>query len=157
MTVKEDTVSYLTGIRPTQLKPWDIFPEYYIITLKQVGEIVHDELDQWVYAFKHGEVRDDFDAPSMGTLKEKLDVLKMEASERKQYEKYLLGRAHEEGVMTDAREKGYADGHAVGHSEGHAEGRAEGVELGRSERDAEMRERLKARGMESDEVDALLN
>ena len=159
--VREETVSYLTGLKPNRLKPWDIFPEYYIITLKQFDEQVRDELDQWVYAFKHSEVRDDFTAPSMAALKDKLDVLKMDPETRKSYDRYLLARAHEEGVMADAREKGFAEGHAeglsVGHAEGRAEGHAEGVGNGRAERDAEIRERLRASGMTDKEIDGLLS
>ena len=142
--VKEDKVSYLTGMKPARLKPWDIFPEYYIITLKQFDEQIHDELDQWVYAFKHSEVRDDFTAASMEALKDKLDVLKMSPDKRKAYERYMLDRAHEDGVMTDARRKG------------RAEGLAEGLAEGRTEREAEIRDRLKASGMAPDAIDALL-
>ena len=154
--VREETVSYLTGLRPTPLKPWDIFPEYYIITLKQYDEQIRDELDEWVYAFKHSEVRDDFGAPAMDALKAKLDVLKMTSEQRRAYDKYMLGRAHEEGVLSDARKKGYTEGHAEGRAEGRAEGHAEGHAEGRAARDEELRGKLRAQGMSPADIDALL-
>jgi len=34
----------------------NIFPEYYLIPLKRFTDVVRDDLDQWVYAFKNNEV-----------------------------------------------------------------------------------------------------
>jgi hypothetical protein len=154
--VKEDTVGYLTGLPPHDLDPWEIFPEYYIITLKQFDESIRDELDQWVYAFKHSQVRDDFDAPSMPALRDKLDVLRMSSSERKAYDRYIYNRTSEEGVMVDARRKGRAEGLVTGRAEGLAEGLVEGRMEGKAERDAELRQKLVAQGMAPAAIDALL-
>jgi len=61
----------------------NIFPEYYLIPLKRFTDVVRDDLDQWVYAFKNNEVPDEFSAPGIGALKEKLDYLKLDERERR--------------------------------------------------------------------------
>jgi len=63
----------------------NIFPEYYLIPLKRLTDVVRDDLDQWVYAFKNNEVLDEFTAPGIGALKEKLDYLKLDERERYQF------------------------------------------------------------------------
>ena len=52
-------------------------------------EEVHDELDEWIYFFKTGEVKDEFTAPGLTEAKEKLDKLKLTPEERKEYEAFL--------------------------------------------------------------------
>ena len=166
--VEEETVGYLTGLPPSELEPWQIFPDYYIITLKQFQDDIRNELDEWVYALKHSEVREDFHSPSIATLREKLDIIRMSPTERKAYDRYLYDRGSEEGVMADARNKGRAEGlmeglmegraegRAEGRTEGRTEGRVEGRVEGRSQRDAEIRARLAAQGMTQEQIAAIL-
>jgi len=76
VTLKKSLVGEQVRIGET-----NIFPEYYLIPLKRFTDVVQDDLDQWVYAFKNNEVLDEFTAPGIGALKEKLDYLKLNKRE----------------------------------------------------------------------------
>ena len=69
---------------------YQIYPEYWIIKAGIFNEEeVHDELDEWIYFFKTGEVKDEFTAPGLAEAKEKLDKLKLTPEARKEYEAFL--------------------------------------------------------------------
>ena len=42
-----------------------IFPEYYMIYVEKFEDMVHEDLDEWVYFFKHGAIREDFKSPGI--------------------------------------------------------------------------------------------
>jgi len=52
-------------------------------------EQVNDELDEWIYFFKTGEVLDTFTADGLEEAKVKLDKMKLAPEERKAYEAYV--------------------------------------------------------------------
>ena len=69
---------------------FQIYPEYWIIKAGIFNEEeVHDELDEWIYFFKTGEVKDEFTAPGLAEAKEKLNKLKLTPEERKEYEAFV--------------------------------------------------------------------
>lgn len=68
--------------------PAEIFPEYYIIKVTQFHEKVKNKLDEWIYVLKHGKVEEGFDAQGLKSAMKKLDILKLNESERRAYAKY---------------------------------------------------------------------
>jgi len=84
VTLKKSLVGEQVRIGET-----NIFPEYYLIPLKRFTDVVRDDLDQWVYAFKNNEVLDEFSAPGIGALKEKFDYLRMDEQERRRFDKHM--------------------------------------------------------------------
>ena len=69
---------------------FEIYPEYWIIKAGIFDEEqVHDELDEWIYFFKTGEVKDEFTAPGLAEAKVKLNKLKLKPKARKEYEAFL--------------------------------------------------------------------
>lgn len=44
----------------------NIFPGYYLTPLKRFTDVIWDDLDQWVYAFKTNEIPDELAAPVPG-------------------------------------------------------------------------------------------
>ena len=69
---------------------FQIYPEYWIIKAGIFDEKeVHDELDEWIYFFKTGEVKDEFTAQGLAEAKEKLDKLKLTPEERKEYDAFI--------------------------------------------------------------------
>jgi predicted transposase/invertase (TIGR01784 family) len=69
---------------------FQIYPEYWIIKAGIFDEKkVNDELDEWIYFFKTGEVKDEFTAQGLAEAKEKLDKLKLTPEERKEYEAFV--------------------------------------------------------------------
>nr|VFK68518.1 MAG: conserved hypothetical protein (putative transposase or invertase) [Candidatus Kentron sp. UNK]VFK73617.1 MAG: conserved hypothetical protein (putative transposase or invertase) [Candidatus Kentron sp. UNK] len=54
----------------------NVFPEYYLLAVERFPDIVRDNLDEWVWAFKHNEVPEEFGSPGIDALKDKFDYLK---------------------------------------------------------------------------------
>ena len=124
---------YLTGDSvPTGER--NVFPEYYLIPLRHFPNIIHDNLDEWVYAFKNNEVLDEFTAPGIGALKEKLDYLKMDEEEKRRFDKHVDRTRSNQGTADYFREKGLEEGMRIGQEKGLEKGlekgREEGLEKG---------------------------
>jgi len=90
----------------------DIFAEYYIIQPKSdlFDDTVNSGVDEWVYMFKHSEVKDEFTHMDVEAVKEKLDLLKMPTEEQRRYERYLLDKTIQEGVLEVREEEGREKG-----------------------------------------------
>ena len=65
-----------------------IYPEYYLIKVKNFNDVAKDTLDQWIYFLKNEEVQDNFQAKGLAEAKEILDYLKCSEEERLDYERY---------------------------------------------------------------------
>ena len=69
-------------------KPQDLYPEYYLIKAGDFNEEnIKDTLDEWVYFLKTGYVKDGFKAKGLAKAKQKLEVAKMSARRRANYER----------------------------------------------------------------------
>jgi predicted transposase/invertase (TIGR01784 family) len=125
-----------------------IYPEYWIIKAGIFDEKqVLDALDEWIYFFKTGEVKDEFTAQGLAEAKIKLDKLKLSPQERQDYNFFVerLRRiaSYQNTEMIDADDlikktkeevaKSKAEGMAKGKAEGMVEGKAEGMVEGRAE------------------------
>lgn len=95
----------------------NIFPEYYMIYVEKFEDMIHDDIDEWVYFFKHGKIREDFKSPGILLAAEKLDYLMMSEEERRAYDDYLAYLGREVGILDTAREEGEAKGKAEGKTE----------------------------------------
>ncbi len=102
----------------------DIYPEYYLIHVKNFDDIARDTLDEWIYFLKNEEIKDDFKAKGLNEAKKKLDVLKMNPSEKAAYE------LHQKALRREASL--YESTYILGKGEGRDEGK-------------NLRERLKER------------
>lgn len=67
----------------------EIFPEYWVIKVGKFGNRVKDKLDEWIYFFKNAEIKKDFSAKGLKAAGEKLDEMKLNEKEAKDYKKYL--------------------------------------------------------------------
>lgn len=101
----------------------DLYPEYYLIELRNFNDIAKDSLDEWIYFLKNEEIKTDFKAKGLEEAQETLDVLKMPPSERQAYERYQE-QLHYEASM-------YESTYVLGKWEGKKEGREEGLQEGR--------------------------
>lgn len=99
----------------------DMYPEYYLIEVERFEDTINEDIDEWIYFFKNGEIKDDFRSKNIQAAKKKLDILKMNVAQRKAYEHYLDSLASEKSVLESARDegwdKGWVDGHAKGRKE----------------------------------------
>jgi predicted transposase/invertase (TIGR01784 family) len=100
----------------------DLYPEYYLIELRNFNDIAKDSLDEWIYFLKNEEIKTDFKAKGLEEAQEALDVLKMPPHERMAYERYHE-QLHYEASM-------YESTYVLGKQEGKEEGLQQGVQQG---------------------------
>lgn len=111
----------------------NIFPDYFFISVPLFDEVVHQEIDEWLYVMKNHAVRKDFKSPLMKKVEEKLAVLKMSDADRIDYYKYLKEAVHSQDVLMAAEDKGLQEGWQKGHQEGLQEGLQKGLQEGHQE------------------------
>jgi predicted transposase/invertase (TIGR01784 family) len=119
-------------------KHQNVFPDYFFISIPRFNEVIHQEIDEWLYVMKRCEVRKDFKSPYMKKVMERLSVLKMTSEERTDYYHYLKEAVHSQDVLMAAEEKG--------KSEGIQEGEERGIVKGKAEEKAEIAKAMLAEG-----------
>jgi len=82
-----------------------VFPEYYMIYAEKFQDVINEDIDEWVYFFKHGEIREDFKSPGILLAAKKLDYLKMSEDERRAYDGYLAYLGQEIDILESAKEE----------------------------------------------------
>lgn len=96
----------------------DIYPEYYLIEVRNFNDIAKNTLDEWVYFLKNEKIEESFTAQGLKQAQEILDVLKMGEKERRVYEAHQTELRHEASL--------YESTYILGKIEGREEGREEG-------------------------------
>jgi predicted transposase/invertase (TIGR01784 family) len=107
----------------------DIYPEYYLIELRNFNSIAKNSLDEWIYFLKNGKVEDKFAAKGLEQAKESLDVLKMTTKERQIYERFQDDLHYQASMY----ESNYVLGQIKGEKKGRVEGIKEGIKEGKKE------------------------
>ena len=133
-----------------------LFPEYYIIRVKQFNSITKDRLDEWIYFLKNEEIPNNFKAKGIQQAKKSFSVLKMDDTERRAYDRYQdslrdIASWHETYVTVpfmDGKAEGLAEGLAEGKAKGLAEGMERGMQKGKAEGLLEGMEKGMEKGME---------
>jgi len=101
-----------------------IYPEYYLIKVRNFNDNAKDTLDEWINFLKNEEISDATQAKGLLKAKEELDYLKMDKQEQLKY------NAHEEEIRREASI--YESTYVIGKIEGHREGRKEAEEKARA-------------------------
>ena len=96
----------------------DIFPQNYLIRIGSFHDEIKNTLDEWIYFFKNGIIKENFKAKNIDKAKQKLDVLKMNEKERVEYENYLENLSYQKSVFETARFEGRLEGKIEGIQEG---------------------------------------
>jgi predicted transposase/invertase (TIGR01784 family) len=117
----------------------ELYPEFYLIKVKQFDDVAKDRLDEWIYFLKNEEIKDDFSAMGLQKAKQVLNILKLSDQERTEYERY------EENLHYEASM--YQSSYVSGERKGRTEGRTEGELLGK----IKTIEELKQEGILSEE------
>ena len=99
----------------------NVFPEYYMIYVEKFEDVINEDIDEWVYFFKHGAIRDDFKSPGMLLAGKKLGYLKMGEKEKREYDEYLEYLGYELGLLDTAKLEGRVEGRVEGIIEGKIE------------------------------------
>ncbi len=110
----------------------EIFPEYWVIKVNQFNDHAKSTLDEWIYFFKNGAVKPEFKARGLAEAMKKLDIMKLDGHQRKDYDRYLIdlmdSASWDRSLKIDlewAKKEGLAEGIAEGIVEGKATGKAE--------------------------------
>jgi hypothetical protein len=67
----------------------ELYPEYYVIKTNRFNEVAKDTLDEWIYFLKTAEIKDEFTAKGLKSASQKLDILKLDPADRKEYDRYM--------------------------------------------------------------------
>jgi len=108
----------------------NVFPEYFVISVPLFNDVIHQEIDEWLYVMKYSDTRKDFKSPYMKKVQERLSVLKMTNEERASYYYYLKEAVHSQDVLVAAENKGEARGMEKGIKKGIKKGIERGIEKG---------------------------
>ena len=86
----------------------EVFPEYWVIKVEKFDDRVKDKLDEWIYFFKNAEIKNNFSAKGLKSAVEKLDEMKLNETEAKDYKRYLKDlrdmASEQHTKMADAQE-----------------------------------------------------
>ena len=116
------------------VEPANLYPEYYLVEVEKVQDIVNNDLDEWIYFFKNESIKKSFKSKSIRIAKEKLDFLKLSKEQRKRYTRYLENLAIEKDLIQSAWE----EGEEMGREKGEEIGLEKGEAIGREKRDEEV-------------------
>ena len=111
-----------------------IFPEFYLIKIKNFNNKAKDTLDEWINFLKNEEIPENPKAKGLLKAKETLDYLKMTDDERFGYNQY----------QTNLRDQAsaYESTYVIGKIEGKIEGLEQGLELGKQSEKLEIAKNL---------------
>jgi len=118
-------VSFDQASNSSFLNKTHIFPEYFVIFIPLFDDVIHREIDEWLYMFKHSAVKPEFESTYMKRVVERLSLLTMTDQERNDYRKYLQEKVEEHARFVGAAEQKYAQGIAEGMAQGIAQGIAQ--------------------------------
>ena len=107
----------------------NIYPEYYLIKIKNFENNSKDSLDEWINFLKNEEIPNNPIAKGLLKAKETLDYLKMDDDEREEYERYQKS-LHDQA---SAYESTYVVGRIEGLKQGIEKGMKKGIEKGKEE------------------------
>ncbi len=68
---------------------YEIYPEYWVIKVGKFSDRVKDKLDEWIYFFKNSEIKKNFSAKGLKEAGKRLDEMKLNEKEAKEYKRYL--------------------------------------------------------------------
>lgn len=131
---------------------YNVFPEYFVISVPLFNDIIKNELDEWLYIVKHSEVKEDFKSPYMKKVANRLNVLKMTTKEQIIYRAYMNKSFKERDYIVSAEEKGKREGIEKGIAEGIAEGIEKGIEKGITEEKIKVAKKMLVRRKAIEEI-----
>ena len=113
--------------------PAELYPEMYIIKVKNFDDFAKNTLDEWIYFLKNEEIKDNFKARGLLKAKKELDIMKMDEKQRKQYQAYLEDLSYQASMVESTYGVGKLEGEQIGIKKGIKKGREEGKKEGREE------------------------
>jgi predicted transposase/invertase (TIGR01784 family) len=90
----------------------DLYPEYYLICVKNFNNVAKDSLDEWVYYLKNNSIPDSFSAPGLKEAREQLQYDNLSEQEKLDYDHHIKQRLYEQNVISTAKMKGFFESKA---------------------------------------------
>ena len=106
--------------------PAELFPEYYLIKVNNFDDVARTPLDEWIFFLKNEEIKDSFTARGLKEAKQRLDIMKLSAVERRAYERYADELHYQASMVESTYGVPFRDGLQKGREEGREEGKALG-------------------------------
>ena len=127
---------------------YNVFPEYFIISIPLFNDEISKEIDEWLYVMKHSKISKDFKSTIMQKVSDRLAILKMTDVERKKYNTHINKTLKERDYLTSAEEKGKK----LGVQEGIEIGEKKGREEGKQEERLEIARKMLGKGKSIEEI-----
>ncbi len=105
----------------------ELFPEYYLININIFNDVAKYTLDEWIFFLKNEEIKEGFSAKGLLEAKEKLDLMKLPAEQRKAYEAYQDDLHYQASMFESNYGEGYLDGVDKGMKKGMEKGKIETI------------------------------
>jgi hypothetical protein len=121
----------------------DIYPEYYILKVRNFDDDTRDMLDEWIYFFKHNAIKDDFKAQGLDKARVVLARDNLSPEEKKDYDYLQSLRSEDLSAIASMKLEGRIEGREEGREE--REKLAKELEKGREELEKERKERERER------------
>jgi predicted transposase/invertase (TIGR01784 family) len=96
--------------RTGEAKAGDIFPEYYILRVNDFDGVARNSLDEWIYYLKNDEIPEEFTAPGLAVVREKLLYDRLSTEEKEEYDFYRRQMRYDKSTITTALEEGRMEG-----------------------------------------------
>jgi predicted transposase/invertase (TIGR01784 family) len=126
----------------------DIYPEYYILKVRNFDDNARDMLDEWIYFLKHNTIKDDFKAKGLDKARVVLARDNLSPEEQKAYDYMQSQRSEDLSAIASMKLEGIIEGREEGREEreklaNEREKLANELEKERKEREKERKEREK--------------
>jgi predicted transposase/invertase (TIGR01784 family) len=108
----------------------DLFPEYYVLCVKDFDDVAKDNLDEWMYYFKNNDIPENFGAPGLKEARKRLIFDSLSEEEKLAYNHHLNQKQFEQNTLDTAKFEGIVEGEAIGFEKGLEKGEAIGLEKG---------------------------
>ena len=110
--------------------PGDLYPEYYILKVRNFDDVAKEPLDEWIYYLKNNKIKDEFTAQGMDLAREIFAYDNLTDEEKRQYDNAVKAdRIRDSEIntaFTDGEIKGLEKGEAIGLEKGEAIGLEKG-------------------------------
>jgi predicted transposase/invertase (TIGR01784 family) len=113
-----------------------LYPEYYLIKVKNFDNIAKDTLDEWIYFLKNEDIKDEFSAKGIKEAKDKLDIMKLPKDKQLAYNRYIEDLMYQNSLINS------------NYGAGKIEGIKEGIEKGEKQAKIEIAKKSLSQGID---------
>ncbi|NEP57814.1 MAG: Rpn family recombination-promoting nuclease/putative transposase [Symploca sp. SIO2G7] len=108
----------------------DVFPEYYLLKVKNFEGVAKNSLEEWIYFLKNSEIKEEFAAKGMVEAKETLRVNNLSDKERAAYNRYMDNKSYEASILSTQEFEALLQIEQIEQAEirGRQQGRQEGIQ-----------------------------